>query len=466
MAMLDPRTVPAPNPDTARVPEKLYQHLRRVSEALLQVYGAYSEIAVDTPVELDMEEVRQALSVNGEFPLNVEGLLGVLSDPQIAGAVIASTLPAVSLYPPGTLLILTGTTTQLYYLSDSNPSTWTSIALTATEAVDNTFFIRDDGDATKKIRFEASTIATATTRVMTAPNVDQILAGRNVDNSFSVSQTVTGAPDAFLSVAVNNTNSSGTSALSGVAAQNGVSSIILMAAGTARTASSFGVVTGGYGMLISALSGFLLGTSNATDLVIGTNNVERVRVDSNGLAKFIRPGQAILIKPSSAPAANTLMLELQSNAGVSKFSVDIEGDVLANNITSAATVTGVDVLATGTGASVVVDNSGSSAVDILRALQGGVEVFAVTGAGDTDVWGTFTAHSSSTLSGTLDVSGAATFASTVKVQSAARLFSGTGSPNGSVTGTSGDYFFRTDTPATLTQRIYVCTGGTSWTGIL
>lgn len=45
-----------------------------------------------------------------------------------------------------------------------------------------------------------------------------------------------------------------------------------------------------------------------------------------------------------------------------------------------------------------------------------------------------------------------------------RLWGGSGAP--SFSATAGDYFFRSDTPSTSNQRIYVCTGGTSWTGIL
>ncbi len=48
--------------------------------------------------------------------------------------------------------------------------------------------------------------------------------------------------------------------------------------------------------------------------------------------------------------------------------------------------------------------------------------------------------------------------------SASTLYSGSGAPT--ISGVSGDYYFRTDTPTTSLQRIYVCTGGTTWTGIL
>lgn len=47
-----------------------------------------------------------------------------------------------------------------------------------------------------------------------------------------------------------------------------------------------------------------------------------------------------------------------------------------------------------------------------------------------------------------------------------RIFGGTGSPNGVLSKTAGDFFFRTDTPGSANQRIYVCTGTTNWTGIV
>ena len=56
------------------------------------------------------------------------------------------------------------------------------------------------------------------------------------------------------------------------------------------------------------------------------------------------------------------------------------------------------------------------------------------------------------------------FAAPIKVASATTLFSGSGAPSGS-TGSNGDYYFRTDTPGTANQRIYVKSAG-AWTGIV
>ncbi len=51
---------------------------------------------------------------------------------------------------------------------------------------------------------------------------------------------------------------------------------------------------------------------------------------------------------------------------------------------------------------------------------------------------------------------------------ASQFYAGSGAPT--IAGTAGDFFFRTDTPATSLQRIYVCTvtgtaGAATWVGI-
>jgi hypothetical protein len=45
------------------------------------------------------------------------------------------------------------------------------------------------------------------------------------------------------------------------------------------------------------------------------------------------------------------------------------------------------------------------------------------------------------------------------------LYSGSGAPN-IPAATAGSYYFRTDTPATANQRIYVATATNTWTGIV
>jgi hypothetical protein len=45
-----------------------------------------------------------------------------------------------------------------------------------------------------------------------------------------------------------------------------------------------------------------------------------------------------------------------------------------------------------------------------------------------------------------------------------RIYMGSGAPN-NANGSNGDYYFRTDTPGTSNQRIYVKSAG-SWTGVV
>ncbi len=46
----------------------------------------------------------------------------------------------------------------------------------------------------------------------------------------------------------------------------------------------------------------------------------------------------------------------------------------------------------------------------------------------------------------------------------ASLYSGSGAPV--ISATRGDIYFRSDSPSSAQKRVYICTGGTSWTGIL
>lgn len=52
--------------------------------------------------------------------------------------------------------------------------------------------IEDDTDSTKKLQFQASGITTGTTRTLTAPDANATIAGKDIDNAFSVLQTLAG----------------------------------------------------------------------------------------------------------------------------------------------------------------------------------------------------------------------------------------------------------------------------------
>jgi hypothetical protein len=56
--------------------------------------------------------------------------------------------------------------------------------------VDTTGIAKGSSDATKIVRFEVDGLTTATTRVLTVPDTNMTLAGRDVSNTFSAAQTV------------------------------------------------------------------------------------------------------------------------------------------------------------------------------------------------------------------------------------------------------------------------------------
>ena len=60
------------------------------------------------------------------------------------------------------------------------------------EFADNLFRVTDDGDNTAKLAFQVSPVDTATVRTVTVQNVDLEMAGTDIDNNFSVTQTFQG----------------------------------------------------------------------------------------------------------------------------------------------------------------------------------------------------------------------------------------------------------------------------------
>lgn len=92
---------------------------------------------------------------------------------------------------------------------------------------------------------------------------------------------------------------------------------------------------------------------------------------------FSYSGAAVLIKPSSAPAANTKLLELRNTSDVSIFSADYEGDLLA---AGGMTVTGNLGIGTSPAAPLHVFTSGTS-----TAYGGNVAATLRSGASGRDV---------------------------------------------------------------------------------
>ncbi|GEM_PF-3186186 len=94
-----------------------------------------------------------------------------------------------------------------------------------------------------------------------------------------------------------------------------------------------------------------VGYAMNADLVDGLNSTAFLRSDtdssSSGKLTLTYSGNAFLVKPSTDPAADTKLIDVQNAAGTSKFSVDIEGDTttagnatVAGNLTVSGTISG------------------------------------------------------------------------------------------------------------------------------
>lgn len=387
--------------------------------------------------------IRSALESTGVAPINVAGLVGILAQSQRGFAVVATSaaaLPSPALMEVGTIgAVLSGTTLTFYLVQEGMPRSWVAQTSIALSAVDNSFTIQDDADGTKRIRFEASTIATGNTRVQTVPNTDQILAGRNVNNSFTFVQDLTHTDAARTGIQIRNNDATGTAGISvldeggTIRATLGYDNNLDLAkvdtTGTVTIALSVGGTTR---ILVTNVGFVATGTGTITDLLT-----------------LSRAGQALLL--SGNAAANTKMLEI-APGGSSVFSVDREGDVIANNVL-ADDCEFESVLVERVAPLVQISNTGLT-TDVLVIGESGSSEFVVASDGDVST------------SGSMDIGGIASVLDHVVISNESSIYSGAGDPNGALSATSGDYFLRSDTPGTANQRIYVCSGGTTWTGIV
>lgn len=456
--------------DTIKDPKQLYPLLQRMSDALdaankriadLQIAASKPTLSLNS-----LLAIRDSLQSGGPARLNVAQLPGILAQSQRGFAVVAdsaSTLPSPALYEVGTLgAVLSGSTLTFYLVAEGMPRSWvaqTSIAITA---IDNSFTIQDDADGTKRIRFEASGITTGNTRVMTAPDVDQILAGRNVDNLFSVSQSILAAFVGGLGLVVDNT-STDPAAVAFLRAKSDGGMVSLRAYSAANTDSVFGITVGDYASLLTqSLVGLLIGSTGSSPVIFGTTNVERARIDDTGVQITAGTLRFAPTVSQIVPGATSLSLRNNANSADNVLVAD-NGDVTIRGDGSMDALTATeDSTITGGGTALTVNGTNAAGgVVVFDVKHSGTTVFEVTGDGDGHIINNFD------VDGNLNVDGDATVDGSLRLGPAAkRLFTRASDPNGALSATSGDFCFRTDTPSTLLQRLYVCTGTTNWTGIV
>ena len=73
--------------------------------------------------------------------------------------------------------LVVGNANKLVVVNSSGTALTVAAALATLDVIDTGFVIQDNGDATKKARFETSGITTGTTRVFTLPDADTSLVG-------------------------------------------------------------------------------------------------------------------------------------------------------------------------------------------------------------------------------------------------------------------------------------------------
>jgi len=116
------------------------------------------------------------------------------------------------------------------------------------------------------------------------------------------------------------------------------------------------------------------------DMLDGLTATQLLRADVDtvaaGKVTLASPGTALLVKPATAPAANTKLLDIQNASGASTFSVDLEGDVSVAGAfavgslplhASAHQPGGADPLPTAPAVSVASANSDGTATSLARA---------------------------------------------------------------------------------------------------
>jgi len=179
-------------------------------------------------------------------------------------------------------------------------------------------------------------------------------------------------------------------------------------------------------------------TMNA-DQIDGLDSAKFLRTDidtsTSGKLTITRAGAALVITPSSAPDANTKMLDVQNTSGTSKFSVDYEGDVtVAGDLTVTGTMSGTTSTSGTTNTTWTVDNDNTSGSE----PASGAGVVIEGGSGDASILWDAT-NDELDINQSINVTSAATVGTDLTVTSGMRV--GTGSTPDNLTALADDSLF-------------------------
>lgn len=268
----------------------LLRLIRKIIDRIASVGTRVAQLEA-VPPPPSAPEIREEIQALGRFPLRVDNLRGELGDPQPAKVTHYDSTPTGLILQglKDNQLVTVGSTSTgdiLYRVIGGNPNTLRQINPTISgasiiEVADASFTVFDDASTGRKMQFSNGSITAGATRIMTIPDTDQILAGRNVNNNFTTSQTISQPFNGSLILAVTNTGTS-TGSDARVQANSDAAGCQLITHSSTKTTTRYGITLGSWSEVTQFTgTGLAIGTNIATPLVFGTNNVEAGRFDSS-----------------------------------------------------------------------------------------------------------------------------------------------------------------------------------------
>ncbi len=237
--------------------------------------------------------------------------------------------------------IIAGTTVTLIIPSVSSTLITTDnvVTLTNKSLTDNSTFFIDDGDLTKRFKFELGSVTTGTTRTITVPDSDAILVVTEGNQTINGNKTFSGTINlSSLSASLplqldgsKNIVSSAinlTTAVTGILpiANGGTNSSTALGNGKIMVSSGGKIVEGTSSTTPSFSSESLTATSN--QLTLGTTNTAGISVDSSGFTSTLVGGTAYTLIGS---AGNPNVLAVENSSG--KFiAMSIEAGATPNGV--------------------------------------------------------------------------------------------------------------------------------------